>query len=213
MDIYASDEEKAEEIKRWWRENGLSVLMAVLLGIGAFFGGRTWLNYQQMQSHNAANIYQQVVVLLAEDRLEEAEMGAQELISNFRRTPYASFAAVEVAAKASDDGDLAMAQQYLQWAADNAKPEGYAEIARLRLARLKLSEGDYQAALDIVSQANLDSFASLYHELEGDIHVVMGNKQQAQQAYQTALSLLALGEPRQNILEMKLEDVAVANES
>lgn len=213
MDIYASDDEKAEEIKRWWRENGLSVVMAVLLGVGAFFGGRTWLNYQQLQSQTAANIYQQVLVLLTEERLEEAETGAQELINNFRRTPYASFAAVEVAAKASDQGDLDVAQYYLQWAADNAKPEGYAEIARLRLARLKLSDGDHQAALDIVAQAKLDSFASLYHELEGDIHVQMGNKQQARLAYQTALSLLAVGEPRQNILEMKLDNVAVANES
>lgn len=31
MDIYASDDEKGEAIKNWWRENGRSVITGVVL--------------------------------------------------------------------------------------------------------------------------------------------------------------------------------------
>ena len=47
MDIYASDEEKGEEIKRWWRENGLSVMLGIAFGIAALVGGRYWLTQKQ----------------------------------------------------------------------------------------------------------------------------------------------------------------------
>ena len=42
MDIYASDEEKSEAIKQWWRENGL----AVAAGVAAVTGkGRQFLTF------------------------------------------------------------------------------------------------------------------------------------------------------------------------
>ena len=51
MDIYASDEEKGEDIKRWWRENGLSVIAGVILGVAILLVGIGYHKrkcYQQM---------------------------------------------------------------------------------------------------------------------------------------------------------------------
>ena len=91
MDIYASDDEKGEDIKRWWRENGRSVIAGSILGIAIIFSGRYWLNYQQVQAENAAITYQQLTSLVAQGNQNDADEKNQVLLSKFSSTPYAVF--------------------------------------------------------------------------------------------------------------------------
>ena len=64
MDLYASDEEKGEEIKQWWRDNGTSVVMGLVFAVAVFMGGRYWQANQQSHLTLAANHYQQLTSLL-----------------------------------------------------------------------------------------------------------------------------------------------------
>jgi len=73
MDIYASDDEKAEALKTWWRENGRSVLTGIILGGAIIFGWRYWLTHQKATTEQAAVIYQQVQMKLDEEDLTQAE--------------------------------------------------------------------------------------------------------------------------------------------
>jgi predicted negative regulator of RcsB-dependent stress response len=213
MDIYASDEEKAEEIKQWWRDNGRSVIAGVVLGAIAVFGGRYWLNHQQVQAEQASVIFQQSAVNLSQNNTEGAKAATQELMSNYAGTAYAVFAALQMAESALNNNDFSSAKDYLYWVIENAELNSHQELARLRLARIFFTQSDYEQALEIISASQSAAFESLFAELRGDIQVATGDKQAAKAAYQQAIISLAVGEPRQRLLQMKIDDVAVANES
>lgn len=212
MDIYASDAEKSEEIKRWWRDNGRSVIAGVIIGIAVVMSWRYWSAYQENQTENAATLYQQVVMAASESEFGQLESLTQELMQDYGSTPYAVFATFEMASLAAQS-DTAVAIEYLQWARENADLTAQEAVARLRLARLYLDESEYETALELVGSEPPVGFKSLYHELQGDIHLEMGDKIAAGQAYDMALSSAEPAGGRRAFLQMKLDDVAVQNES
>lgn len=212
MDIYASDEEKAEEIKQWWRDNGRSVIAGIAIGAAAVFGGRYWLNYQQVQAEHASVIYQQSATYTSQDDTEAAKSATQELMQNYGSTAYAVFAAMQMAESSINQGELAAAEEYFYWIIDNAELSSHKELARLRLSRLKFTQGDNEQALELVAASESKAFDSLFAELEGDIQLAMGDKVAAHTAYEKAALTLAAGEPRQRLLQMKIDDVAMAHE-
>ncbi|MDT8310771.1 MAG: tetratricopeptide repeat protein, partial [Methylophaga sp.] len=191
MDIYASDEEKSEAIKQWWRENGMAVVTGVALGIIAIFGSRYWFDYQTSQAEQAAGIYQQALVTMREGDLQQAESTVSELKTEFSGTPYAAFAATEMATQLANDGDLDAAMQQLQWVIDNADLAAQQDLARLRLARLTMDADDFDGALKLIEQAQTKGFTSLFAELQGDIYAAQNSAEQAHQAYQRALNSLS----------------------
>jgi predicted negative regulator of RcsB-dependent stress response len=212
MDIYASDEEKAEAIKQWWRENGRSVIAGIVLGGAAIFGFRYWMNYQQVQTEQASVMYQQATIQLSQSEREQAQKTVDQLMQDYGSTAYAVFAALEMAEKATAEGDNDTAVSHLNWVVDNASMASHQELARLRLAQLHVSAGELEQASALVEQAALSAYQSLFAELRGDIKLAQGDTAAAHSAYQQAMLTLAAGEPRQSLLQMKLDQVAVADE-
>lgn len=213
MDIYASDEEKAEAIKQWWRENGRSVIVGIILGLAAIFGFRYWMNYQQVQTQQAAVIYQQTAVQLSQAKSTDAERTVETLMQDYPSSVYAVFAALEMAESKLNDGQADAAVNYLSWVRDEAKLQSHRELARLRLARVLFSQDKLDEALSLIAEADSQAFSSLFAELKGDINLAQGNTTAAKAAYQEALAQLTPGEPRQSLLEIKLDDVAKADEA
>ena len=213
MDIYASDDEKAEQIKQWWRDNGVSVLIGIVIGVAAIFGWRFWQSYQHSQAEQAQAIYHQAMSLESNGKHKQASDETQKLLSKYASTPYAVFAAIEMASDDVTAGDESSAKTYLEWVVKHAKEAGHVALARLRLGQLLLNEKNYDQALAICEQAKLDSYKSLFAELRGDVYAAKGDKAEALLAYQTAMLGVAPGQPRQMLLKMKADDVAVPNES
>ncbi|MDT8370769.1 MAG: tetratricopeptide repeat protein [Gammaproteobacteria bacterium] len=213
MDIYASDDEKGEEIKQWWRDNGLAVAVACVLVIAGIIGGRYWIAHNATQTEMASLRYQAVVNAIAQDDSETAEDTTTQLLSEFTKTPYAVFSAFEMVKYSASNDDLTSSKTYLNWIIEHAKLSGQIDVARMRLAQILLSEKQYQEAIILTQQSDSSAFASLFSELRGDIYVAQDQKQEARVAYQTALSTLAQGEPRQQVLQLKLDDVAGGHDS
>ncbi len=209
MDIYASDDEKGEEIKQWWRDNGRSVIIGIVFGATLLFSGRYWLNYQTTLAEQASSTYQQLATLLTEDKKVEADEKTQLLLGEFSSTPYAVFAALDMAKKSVELNDSETAKTYLQWVIDHADLTGHKALAQLRLSKLLLLESKFDLALALVTQPTSVSFASLFSELQGDILVAQGKDSEARSAYQTAMMTLGQGQPRQSIIQLKLDDVAI----
>jgi predicted negative regulator of RcsB-dependent stress response len=208
VDIYASDEEKGEDIKRWWRENGLSVIVGLALGIAVLVGGRYWLSQEQMQSASASALYQQTQQFIAAGKTAEAESSVDQLFSTYSTTPYAVFAAFEMAKHTVQNGNTDNAKPYFNWVINHGKLKGQVDIARLRLGQLLLDQGDAGQALVLAKQAETIAFKSLFNELIGDIYIAQDELSEAAKAYRTALSLLEQNEPRSLVLKLKLDDVA-----
>jgi predicted negative regulator of RcsB-dependent stress response len=52
-----TDDEQFEQIKKWWGENGSSVISGVVLGLAVLFGGKAWFAYEERQAESASDIY------------------------------------------------------------------------------------------------------------------------------------------------------------
>jgi len=208
VDIYASDEEKGEEIKRWWRENGLSIMLGIALGIAVLVGGRYWLTQKQMQSVSASTLYQHTSQLAIEGKTNEAAALVDKLFSEYGSTPYAVFAAFEMAKHTVESKDVEAAKPYLNWVIDHAELSGQRDMARLRLSKLLLDQTDYQQAIAVAMEAETSAFGSLFDELRGDVYIAQGKLTEAASAYGSALSALEQNAPRGLILKLKLDDIA-----
>jgi predicted negative regulator of RcsB-dependent stress response len=208
MDIYASDDEKAEAIKQWWRDNGRTVVVATVIAALAVIAGRSWVAYQKQMSEQAAQTYHQVLNLLSEQKTTEADTHTQKLLSDFSGTPYSVFAALDMASVSVANGDKNTAKTYLQWVAQNAKLTGHKQLAVLRLANLLASEGLFDEALEKIEQSDSAAFASLFAELKGDIFVKQVKLDEAKTAYLAAISEVSVSEPRFTLLKMKLDDLS-----
>jgi predicted negative regulator of RcsB-dependent stress response len=208
MDIYASDDEKAEAIKQWWRDNGRTVVFAAIISALAVFAGRYWIVYQKQMSEQAAQTYHQVLNFLSDQKTAEADSYTQKLLSDFSGTPYSVFAALDMASVSVSNGDKATAKTYLQWVAENAELTGHKQLAVLRLANLLVSEGLYDEALAKIEKSDSAAFASLFAELKGDIFVQQVKLDEAKNAYLAAIAEVAASEPRFTLLKMKLDDLS-----
>ena len=79
-------------------------------------------------------------------------------------------------------------------------------IARERLARLKLSQGDPDAALKLLDGApSRVGFEAQFAEIRGDIYLAKGETELAMQSYQDALDALEEGVGNRELLNIKLE--------
>ncbi len=208
MDIYASDEEKGEAIKQWWRDNGTSVILGLVVASAIFVGGRYWLGEKQVQTANAAKQYQYIEVLLTEEKQAEAEKVADTLFSDYAATPYATFSAFSLAKSAAENQEYDKSTFYLEWIVNHAQLEAHIETARFRLAKLLFNEGAYQQASSLCDQSNSIAFKSLFDELKADILLAQGEKTKAESLLQSVISGLDSNDPRYMIVKLKLDDVS-----
>lgn len=185
---YASEEEQVEALKRWWRENGRSVIVGIVLGLLALGGWRGWAWYSEQQSLEASQLYEQVV-----SRIESGERGrladlAGRLRTDYGGTPYAALGSLAAARAAVDAGDHEAAADWLRWAMNNASTDDLAYIARARLARVEGERGNPDTALELIGVEHPASFDGLYAEVRGDLLVAKGDRKGAAEAYEAALS-------------------------
>lgn len=205
MDVYKTDEEQAETIKRWLRENGMSLITGLLLGLAVLFGFKSWTEYGDRQAEQASNLYVQFTSARAQG-LDAAVQHYDALIRDFSGTEYAVLASLDMAKLQIEKHDLAAARAHLQWALDNARSEGVKLTARLRLARVVLAAGETDAAEKLLAGIADPSFTTLYEELRGDIARVRGDLQAAHDAYERALAAMPENLPGRALIEAKRDD-------
>ncbi len=209
MAAHLEEEAQVEQLKRWWKENGASIIAGVVLGVVAIFGWNAWQQHRRTQAEQASNLYMQMLDAVAKGQDELAEGLAQRLTGEFAATAYADFALLLKARAAVDKGDLDQAQAALESLLRQTGDEDFRHIARLRLARVHLGAGRPQVALDVLTEAEVGDpgrFAGQYEELKGDAFVALGKPADAALAYRKALGL---GRDY-GYLKMKLNDLGVA---
>lgn len=208
-----TEEEQVEAIKSWWKENGRSLLIGIVVAVAAVVGWKGWQQKVETESANASIRYQNLVesmlALQASPDAEDQRATAQHLADTIREehgdTGYASMAALLVARAAVDAGELEQALQELDWVVENGSSEELKQLALLRSARIQLARGEQQQAESLLTKTTDSYFPSLVNELKGDLFVAKGDKAQAHEAYVRALETASQqGRP---ILEMKRDNV------
>lgn len=207
MDGYVSEEEQVEQIKKWWADNGRSVITGLVIALAVFFGTRYWLDRKAGITEQASMIYAEVVAAANQRQPEGVEQKVQQLLALDASGEYAGLASLLLAQQKLAAGDPAGAKAHLQWVMQYAGQDGLKTLARLRLARVLLAEGSLDEAQAQLVNEGSGSFAALFEELRGDILLAKKDVKGARAAYAKALESAA-GNKRW--LQMKYDDLTAA---
>jgi len=207
-----SDEEQLDAVKRWWKENGISLVAGAVIAAAGVFGWNAWQNYQQGQSEAASMRYQQLVNMttgsdLAEDELVSARNMVSELNDEHGNTLYAELALLLDARLAIQQGDLEGAKASLESAADNSSRRYVQSLAWLRLARIELAEGNADQALALLDEPITDALAAQREDVRGDAFAAQGDTEAARDAWQNALQLAQTHNQPLYGVQFKLDDL------
>lgn len=204
------DYEQSELVQKWLRENGMSIVVGIAIGLVGIFGWQQWKLHQARNESNASQLYQQVHIAIESGKSDVAAQLTDRLTSNYAKSPYAVFAVSDRARQQVKDKQLDKAEASLVWAESHAVPPSLKALSQLRLAQVELAGGDGTSALATLDRMPADSFHALAQELRGDALVKLGRSDDARKAYQAALSALSDEAPQRGALQMKLDDLAVA---
>lgn len=205
MEIYQTEEEQVEALKRWWKENSTSTIVGLVMGIVIILGWNYWQSYKKERAAQASVTYGQLLKALDENKNDSVEKLAEHMQKQFSGTEYATFSALFEAKLKTQQGDFAAAKQILKTIAAESNKH-LSNIARIRLARLMLATGEYEQGLQVVNEVDAKeaaSYSANYDELVGDLYVALDRLDEARTSYQNALRN---GQPSP-LLQFKIDDL------
>ena len=204
-DLYDTHEQ-GERVKGWLRENGSAIVMGLVLAFGLMFGFKQWQAWQISTRQQASAEYQVMASLIKEDNMDAAVSNYEVLKTEHPKSAYTPMAALMMAKSRLIAGQLDLAASDLEYAMEHAQPEPVQVIARERLARLRLSQGDTDAALKLLDESpSTVGFEAQFAEIRGDIYLANGESEMAINSYQAALDTLEEGVGNRELLNIKLE--------
>jgi len=206
---YETDEERAEAIKKWWKENGLSIFLGVSIGLGAIFGWRAWINYRETVRQQASSAFERLLTDADTGDAQSARAQSKLLREEFTSTAYAPLASLARARVEVEAGNLAAARTALEQAIAGSPVPGIRRIAVLRLVRVLIAEGDLEGAAGLAAQyENGGGFGGAFAALRGEIAEAQGHMAAARTAYEQAL---AAGAPNTDQVRMRLDNLPPAS--
>jgi predicted negative regulator of RcsB-dependent stress response len=203
---YESEKEQIEAVRKWWKDNGKSIIIGIAVGSALVIGGRWWISQKNKQAEIASIQYEAVLQEISKGDKDAALKSGGSLLETAEKSEYATLTALELAKLKVDQSDLEGARYYLQWVIDHTSSAPLKDVARLRLARIMFAKNDYAGALNLVNAMNAKDFALPAQELKGDILMAQGDRDHARIAYHAAADAITQGADRSRI-EMKLAEV------
>ncbi|MCP4332068.1 MAG: tetratricopeptide repeat protein [Gammaproteobacteria bacterium] len=201
-----TEEEQVERLKAWLKENGLSIVFGIVIGVGGIGGYNYWRHVQETTAAEASSHYTQMIEALSADDDVSLQLHADILADKYSSTEYALMAHLALARMHVDSGDFAAAETALQQIVGSAAQEPLAYLARTRLAAVLVQTEQYEQALSTLAIEFPDEFAALVDELRGDVLARQGKAGEAITAYRKA-QLAEPGPADPEFLRRKLDDL------
>jgi len=188
-DIFLTPEEQDERARKWLKDNGPALAIGIALGLAAIFGYEQYKDSVQRNAEQASALYQAALTEVNDSSLSDIDAQVTELKENYASSSYAAKAALLKAKKLSIS-DIDAAYNELQWVVDNAVESGLQHTARIRQAKIKLSQGDLEQARALASFTPREGFESNYDEVLAEVNVLEGNTAKARELFQKAIDAL-----------------------
>lgn len=183
-----SDNEREEQLRRFWADNWLWIVGGIALGLGGLAGWQYWQQSKLNASERDQASYVDVLDSLSKNDKDAAVKKAADLRSLHPKSPYADQADLALARFAVDTRDFDEAAKRLRAVADSSRDPELRLIARSRLARVLAEQDKHDEALKLLDVTNAGSFTPLFHEIRGDVLAAKGDVAGARQAYDAALA-------------------------
>jgi predicted negative regulator of RcsB-dependent stress response len=209
FDAY-DDHEQSERVQKWLRENGLSIVVGVVIGLIAIFGYQKWRGHRTEHQLAASGLYQQLQSVIDTGNTNASDVLIQQLMNDYADTPYAMFAVSDRARRQTEAKQYDKALDSLSWAEQHAIGPELKALVELRMAHVQLAKGDAQNALNALDRMPADSYAVVSQELRGDALVKLGRRDDARKAYQAAVKAMGTNVQPGNEVQLKIDDLATA---
>ncbi len=195
MNEYETEEQQIDALKRWFKENGTSLVIGLAVGLSGIFGWRYYVEQSHVNAVLASDLYMEVVQQVSQQRMTQQSLDDSvfdinnQLINEFSKTPYAALSSLLLAKYEYEKGNVDAAIAQLELAVRHASDDQIKQIASLRLARLYIEQEKFSEAQALLDNASETAFAAQAQELKGDLHHAKGDFVQARIAYDKAISL------------------------
>jgi predicted negative regulator of RcsB-dependent stress response len=200
IEVGKTDEEQAEQIKKWIKENALQIIMGVSLGLGGLWG---FDYYKQQQHQGAMQARVHYLSVVANPGNTDALKALKE---NHAQSTYAQQADLIMAKQAANQGNYQDALNYLL-PLTNSTNEFIAQNAKFRAVNVYLEINDADKALDILGDNTNKAFSALHDNIKGDIYFAQNNIKAAKEHYQLAISQLGEDSKLMPLIQIKLNDL------
>ena len=198
------EEQEINQLKDWWKENGKTIIVAFILGVGGMFGWRYWQAHQAEQIAQASAQYDALIYSAQQDE-QAKKANIEQFVQDNSKTAYAVFALLDEAKKATEKQDFAAAEANLNQALTQSQDEVLTSIVALRLSAVQFQLGQLDNALTTLNQVKGESFNARKAILTGDIQVAKGDKVAAKNSFQQAQQ--SGSQLEQQMAKMKLNNL------
>jgi predicted negative regulator of RcsB-dependent stress response len=207
-----SEEEQLEALKRWWNENGKTLLVAIVVTILGVVGWNYYQDQQRETAETASTYFQRLLGNAIVSPMDDSERAAIARDANMLKDQYsdgayAQYAALMLAKLAVEDKDLEQAESELRWLLNNSPKSQLLELANIRLAQILWAQGRLPQALELVQDRD-DAWQSRRLEVKGDILLAQGDSEGAREAYGRAQQVATDDSANTALLRLKLDNLA-----
>jgi len=199
IEIDKTEDEQAEQIKKWLKENGPQIIIGLVMGLSGIWGLDYYNNYQHEQSINARSAYLSVVSTPDSPALTTLQ-------SDHKDSGYTQQSILMMAKHAVSAGNYQQALEHLLPLL-NTENEFIAQTAKLRSTTIYLQMGNYDQALSVLGGDDNQAFSALYNHIKGDIYLAKNNIDSTKKYYQSALDQLSTDSELRNLIQIKLNDL------
>ena len=198
------EEQEINQLKDWWKENGKTIIVAFILGVGGMFGWRYWQAHQAEQIAQASAQYDALIYSAEQDE-QAKKANIEQFVQANSKTAYAVFTLLDEAKKATEKQDFAAAEANLNQALTQSQDEVLTSIVALRLSAVQFQLGQLDNALTTLNQVKSESFNARKAILTGDIQVAKGDKVAAKNSFEQAQQ--SGSQLEQQMAKMKLNNL------
>ncbi len=182
-----TDNEREEQLRRWWSDNWAWIIGGVALGLAILGGWQYWQRHKVQVAEQDEAGYLAVVEALESNNRDAAVQHAAELQKRRPGSPYTDQAELALARAAVERREFDEAARLLRGVADRSKDAELRLVAKTRLARVLVEQGKHDEALALLDVSQSGAFAAMVHEIRGDAFAAKGDTAQARTEYDAAI--------------------------
>ncbi|MES2204986.1 MAG: tetratricopeptide repeat protein [Pseudomonadota bacterium] len=206
MSVYKTEEEQIDDLKRWIKSYGPSIVMGIVLAIALLYGWRYWHSYQHNRAVQASVLYQQAVDAYQTKRTDLLAKSVETLQNKYPKSPYASYGVFLQVKLAADQQAYSDAEVGLGWIIHHSHDNNIKAIAELRLGSIQTADHQEELAIKTLESIKNPAFKGLAHIKIADAYLALGDTKNAKINYEAAGKLLPDAGNTMPTLAVKLDN-------
>jgi predicted negative regulator of RcsB-dependent stress response len=197
-------QEQLDAIKGFWSDNKRWIVPMIALVVLTAVALNGWSWWQNRQAEGATEALMAMEGALGQQDVEKARVAYKVLVDDFSGSTQAAIGGLAMAKVFASSGDLTQARSALE-AVSKHSEQGFAWIAKVRLAGVMLDEDNAKSAVSVLEGTPPKEFLPIVNDRRGDVHVALGNKEEARSAWKLAAEGFSAQSPSRELVLRKLQ--------